>query len=56
MTGTERVLRAIHLGGWNPQVVIASTSEVYGFNASSSFADNPLSQALHGFSLWVALA
>ena len=39
MTGTERVLRAIHRGGWNPQVVIASTSEVYGFNTESSFAE-----------------
>lgn len=39
MTGTERVLRAIHGGGWNPQVIIASTSEVYGFNAKDSFAE-----------------
>ncbi|MBI3431536.1 MAG: GDP-mannose 4,6-dehydratase [Hydrogenophilales bacterium] len=39
MTGTERILRAIHHGGWNPQVIIASTSEVYGFNTKSSFAE-----------------
>jgi len=39
MTGTEKVLRAIHLGGWNPQVIIASTSEVYGFNPNGSFAE-----------------
>jgi len=39
MTGTERILRAIHLGGWNPQVIIASTSEVYGFNEKDSFAE-----------------
>jgi UDP-glucose 4-epimerase len=39
MTGTESVLRAIHHGGWNPQVIIASTSEVYGFNSKSSFAE-----------------
>jgi len=39
MTGTERVLRAIHVGGWNPQVIIASTSEVYGFNPKSGFAE-----------------
>jgi len=39
MTGTERVLRAIHHGGWNPQVIIASTSEVYGFNEKDSFAE-----------------
>lgn len=39
MTGTERILRAIHSGGWNPQVIIASTSEVYGFNAKERFAE-----------------
>jgi UDP-glucose 4-epimerase len=39
MTGTERILHAIHNGGWNPQVIIASTSEVYGFNPESSFAE-----------------
>jgi len=39
MTGTEKILRAIHSGGWNPQVIIASTSEVYGFNPKDSFAE-----------------
>lgn len=39
MSGTERLLRAIHRGGWNPQVILASTSEVYGFNAKASFAE-----------------
>ena len=39
MTGTEKLLRAIHNGGWNPQVIIASTSEVYGFNEKDSFAE-----------------
>lgn len=39
MTGTEKILRAIHNGGWNPQVIIASTSEVYGFNAKGAFAE-----------------
>ena len=39
MSGTEHILRAAHHGGWNPQVIIASTSEVYGFNANSSFAE-----------------
>jgi UDP-glucose 4-epimerase len=39
MNGTERILRAIHHGGWNPQVIVASTSEVYGFNPTSSFAE-----------------
>ena len=42
MTGTERILRAIHSGGWNPQVIIASTSEVYGFNPNRSFAETDL--------------
>lgn len=32
VAGTERLLRAIHHGGWNPQVIITSSSEVYGFN------------------------
>lgn len=32
IAGTERVLRAAHAGGWRPQVVIASSSEVYGHN------------------------
>ena len=40
MAGTERVLRAVHRGGWNPQVVIASSSEVYGFNAAGSFSED----------------
>ena len=31
--------RAIHHGGWNPEVIVASTSEVYGFNAKGSFAE-----------------
>jgi UDP-glucose 4-epimerase len=39
MTGTEKLLRAIHRVGGNPQVIIASTSEVYGFNHKSSFAE-----------------
>ena len=39
MTGTERILHVIHKGGWNPQVIIASTSEVYGFNTKESFAE-----------------
>jgi UDP-glucose 4-epimerase len=32
IAGTERLLRAAHHGGWQPQVVIASSSEVYGHN------------------------
>ena len=30
--GCERLLRAAHSGGWKPQVVLASSSEVYGHN------------------------
>lgn len=37
VAGTERLLRAVHQSGWNPRVVIASSSEVYGFNPDSSF-------------------
>ncbi len=39
MAGTERVFRAIHPDRWNPQVVIASSSEVYGFNTKQSFSE-----------------
>src|SRR5574340_930832 len=38
-TGTERILRAVQHGGWNPQIIVASTSEVYGFNTSNSFSE-----------------
>jgi len=31
----ERVLRAAHAGHWNPQVLVASTSEVYGTGVST---------------------
>lgn len=39
VAGTERVLRAAHRSGWNPQVLIASSSEVYGFNPDPSFGE-----------------
>ena len=32
IAGCERVLRAAREGGWKPQVVLASSSEVYGHN------------------------
>lgn len=32
IVGCERILRAAHAGGWKPQVVLASSSEVYGHN------------------------
>jgi UDP-glucose 4-epimerase len=35
VAGTERVLRAVHASGWKPQVVIASSSEVYGHTDES---------------------
>ncbi len=37
IAGSERLLRAVHRGGWNPQVLIASSSEVYGFNEGEAF-------------------
>ena len=36
VAGTERLLRAVHDGGWRPQVVVASSSEVYGPQNPSS--------------------
>ncbi len=39
MGGTERILRTVQHGGLNPQIIIASTSEVYGFNARNSFSE-----------------
>ncbi|MFA5170117.1 MAG: NAD-dependent epimerase/dehydratase family protein [Sulfuriferula sp.] len=39
IAGSERVMRAMHQGGWNPQLILASSSEVYGFNNKSSFAE-----------------
>jgi UDP-glucose 4-epimerase len=32
IAGCERLLRAANAGGWKPQVVLASSSEVYGHN------------------------
>ena len=37
--GTERVLEAAARLKWKPRVIIASSSEVYGFNAKPSFAE-----------------
>lgn len=34
---TERLLHAVHEGGWHPQVVVASSAEVYGFNSEPAF-------------------
>lgn len=40
VAGCERLLRAVHAGGWNPQVLIASSSEVYGSGANSNFRED----------------
>lgn len=39
IAGCERVMRAMHQGGWNPQLIVASSSEVYGFNENAGFAE-----------------
>lgn len=39
MAGTERLLRAVHEDVWEPQVLLASSSEVYGFNAASPYSE-----------------
>lgn len=39
MSGTERLLRAAHHGGHNPETLIASSSEVYGFNSAPTFSE-----------------
>jgi UDP-glucose 4-epimerase len=40
IAGTERLLRAVHAGGWRPQIVLASSSEVYGRNPSPRFEEH----------------
>lgn len=39
IAGTERVLRAVHEDVWHPQVLLASSSEVYGFNEASPYSE-----------------
>jgi UDP-glucose 4-epimerase len=39
VAGTERVLRAAHRCGWKPQIILASSSEVYGFNPHSPYSE-----------------
>jgi len=39
IAGTERVLRAIHKDPWSPEVIITSSSEVYGFNKELPFGE-----------------
>jgi UDP-glucose 4-epimerase len=40
VTGTERVLKAAAAGGSQPRVVVASTSEVYGFSKSPRLSES----------------
>jgi UDP-glucose 4-epimerase len=40
VAGCERLLRAVHAGGWTPQVLIASSSEVYGSGINSNFRED----------------
>lgn len=39
VAGCERVLRAIKSGGWNPEVILASSSEVYGTDGRVDLAE-----------------
>ncbi len=41
IAGSERVLRAAHAGKWRPQVVMASTSEVYGHGVRCEASEEP---------------
>ncbi len=40
IAGTERLLRAISKGGWEPHVIIASSSEVYGHSAARELRED----------------
>jgi UDP-glucose 4-epimerase len=39
ISGTDRILRAIQSGGNDPEVIIASSSESYGFNTNERFKE-----------------
>ena len=39
IAGTTKVLRAVVASGWKPRMILASSSEVYGFNPSAQFAE-----------------
>ena len=39
VSGTERILRAVQKGGNNPEIIIASSSESYGFNSNEKFKE-----------------
>lgn len=40
IAGTERLLRAVQATGWRPQIVLASSSEVYGGNPAPRFEES----------------
>lgn len=40
VAGCERLLRAIHAGSWTPQIILASSSEVYGSPGHGSFRED----------------
>lgn len=40
IAGCERVLRAVTVGGWKPQMVIASSSEVYGHTTAAELRED----------------
>lgn len=40
IAGTERLLKAVVSGGWKPRLILASSSEVYGFSPSAEFAED----------------
>ena len=53
IVGCERILRAAHAGGWKPQVVLASSSEVYGHNDESLLReDQDLSVSTRAGTRW----
>lgn len=53
IAGCERLLRAAHSGGWKPQVVLASSSEVYGHNDEDILSeDQDLSVSTRAGTRW----
>jgi UDP-glucose 4-epimerase len=40
IAGTTKLLRAVVASGWKPRMILASSSEVYGFNDSPRFAES----------------